>query len=198
MRKNDKNLTRNTTMIIAFVVVLSVTFIPLFNLSQHVKAFHKEDVKQNIQTETIKQKKDSKSVFTEATNKSNVSSDYSPKSIKLSDYDRNKVERLVTGEAGSLGFEGCVLVAQAIRDSMILSDTSSINKIIKDYKYTGSTDVNATIEAKEAVSYVFDKCGYGVNHRILYFYATNLVDSPWHESQKYVTTCANLKFFDKN
>lgn len=124
-------------------------------------------------------------------------SDYAPSHIELSAYDRDKLERLVTGEAGSLGYEGCALVAQAIRDSMILSGTNSIDKIITEYQYTGSTEVEATEDAKKAVAFIFDQDGYAVNHRILYFYATDLVEDAWHESQKYIVSCGNMKFFDQ-
>ena len=129
--------------------------------------------------------------------KNDIKTDYNPKYVHLSKYDREKTERLVTGEAGVLGYEGCVLVAQTIRDSMNLTGTSSIDKIIKDYKYKGSTINKATDDAVKAVSYVFDEGGYGVNHRILYFYAPNLKESKWHETQKYITRCGNMKFFDK-
>lgn len=122
---------------------------------------------------------------------------YNPQYVSLSSYDREKLERLVTGEAGTLGYDGCVLVAQAIRDGMNLIGTSSIDTIIAEYQYSGSTTVEATADAKKAVSFIFDQNGYAVNHRILYFYATDIVSNAWHETQNYVTTCGNMKFFDK-
>lgn len=122
---------------------------------------------------------------------------YTPEYVALSDYDRDLLERLVTGEAASLGFDGCALVAQAVRDTMVLSGTTSVEKIIKDYKYTGSTNLKATQAAKDAVSFIFDQCGYAVQHRIIYFYAEDIVSSPWHETQNYVTSCANVRFFDQ-
>ena len=125
-------------------------------------------------------------------------SGYNPEYVQLTSYDRAKLERLVTGEAASLGYEGCALVAQAIRDTMNMTGITSIDKIIADYQYTGSTDVEATEEAKKAVSHIFDSNGYAVNHRIIYFYAPDLVNSPWHETQNYVTSCGNMRFFDIN
>ena len=121
---------------------------------------------------------------------------YNPQYVQLTDYDRAKIERLVTGEAGILGYDGCALVAQAIRDTMNMTGITSIDKIIAEYQYTGSTDGEATAEAKKAVSHIFDNNGYAVNHRIIYFYAPNIVDSEWHETQNYITTCGNMRFFD--
>ena len=39
------------------------------------------------------------------------------------------------GEAGTMGYEGCALVAQSIRDAMNLSGNTSIDYIIDEYKY---------------------------------------------------------------
>lgn len=122
---------------------------------------------------------------------------YTPVHVSLSDYDREKLERLVMGEAGSLGYTGSALVAQAIRDSMILSGTSSIDEIISSYQYTGSTSKKPTQSVKNAVSYIFDNDGYAVQHRILYFYASNMVKNAWHESQQFIVSYGNVRFFDR-
>ena len=122
---------------------------------------------------------------------------YTPVHVSLSDYDREKLERLVMGEAGSLGYTGSALVAQAIRDSMILSGTSSIDEIISSYQYTGSTAKKPTQSVKNAVAYIFDNDGYAVQHRILYFYASNMVKNAWHESQQFIVSYGNVRFFDR-
>ena len=127
----------------------------------------------------------------------NVDVSYTPVHVSLSDYDREKLERLVMGEAGSLGYTGSALVAQAIRDSMVLSGTSSIDEIISSYQYSGSTAKKPTKSVKNAVSYIFDNDGYAVQHRVLYFYATNMVNNAWHESQQFIVSYGNMKFFDR-
>ncbi len=127
----------------------------------------------------------------------NVDTSYKPVHVNLSAYDREKLEKLVMGEAGSLGYTGSALVAQAIRDSMVFSGTNSIDKIISSYQYTGSTQKSPTQSVKNAVSYIFDNDGYAVQHRILYFYAANMVDNAWHESQQFIVSYGNVKFFDK-
>lgn len=118
---------------------------------------------------------------------------YSPRPVSLSAYDRAKLERLVMGEAGSMGFNGCALVAQAIRDAMNRSNTSSIDTIISTYQYYAPTNREPNQDVKNAVSYIFDQNGSAVQHRILVFYTGT---SAWHETQKYITTCGNVRFFD--
>lgn len=124
---------------------------------------------------------------------SNPDYSYSPKQVSLSSYDRAKLERLVMGEAGSMGFNGCALVAQAIRDAMNRSNTSSIDTIISTYQYYAPTNKEPNQDVKDAVSYIFDQNGSAVQHRILVFYTGT---SSWHETQNYVTTYGNMRFFD--
>lgn len=126
---------------------------------------------------------------------SNPDYNYSPKPVTLSSYDRAKLERLVMGEAGSLGFNGAALVAQSIRDSMNLSNTTSIDWIINEYQYYAPTDKEPTQTVKDAVSYIFDSNGSAVQHRILCFY-TGV--SEWHETQEFIVGCGNVRFFDYN
>ena len=123
----------------------------------------------------------------------NPDSSYNPSSITLSDYDRAKLERLVMGEAGSMGYEGCALVAQAIRDAMNLSNTSSIDEIISSYGYYGSTSIEPNADVKAAVSYIFDENGSAVQHRVLCFY---IGSSAWHETQNFVVELDGVRFFD--
>ncbi len=127
----------------------------------------------------------------------NVDSSYKPSHLSLSSYDRAKLERLVMGEAGGLGYNGAALVAQTIRDTMALENTTSIDRIISDYQYEGSTLGEASSTVKKAVSYIFDEDGYAVQHRLLYFYASDMIYSSWHETQHYIASCGSEKFFDK-
>ena len=123
----------------------------------------------------------------------NPDANYSPSQVTLSDYDRAKLERLVMGEAGSMGYTGCALVAQAIRDAMNLSGTSSIDEIISDYGYYGSTSIEPNADVKAAVSYIFDENGSAVQHRVLCFY---IGSSAWHETQNFVVELDGVRFFD--
>ena len=124
---------------------------------------------------------------------SNPDPNYSPKKVSLSDADRAKLERLVMGEAGSMGYEGCALVAQAIRDAMNRSNTTSIDRIISEYKYYAPTNKTPNQTVKDAVSYIFDNNGSAVQHRVICFYTGT---SGWHETQTFVVGCGNVRFFD--
>ena len=124
---------------------------------------------------------------------SNPDPTYSPSKVSLSAYDRAKLERLVMGEAGSTGFVGASLVAQTIRDTMNMCGSSSIDYIISEYKYYGSTAGEPNQTVKEAVSYIFDDNGSAVPHRILCFYTGT---SEWHETQNFIVGYGTMRFFD--
>ncbi len=124
---------------------------------------------------------------------SNPDLSYSPSMVSLSSYDRAKLERLVMGEAGSTGFNGAALVAQAIRDTMNLCGSTSIDYIISEYKYYGSTAGEPNQTVKDAVSYIFDENGSAVQHRILCFYTGT---SAWHETQNFIVGYGTMRFFD--
>lgn len=126
---------------------------------------------------------------------SNPDYSYSPSYVSLSSYDRAKLERLVMGEAGTMGYTGCALVAQAIRDAMNRSGTSSIDRIISEYQYFGSTYIEPNADVKAAVSFIFDQNGSAVQHRVLCFY---IGYSSWHETQTFVTQVGGVRFFDLN
>ena len=120
---------------------------------------------------------------------------YTAKHLSLSSYDRAKLERLVMGEAGSMGFNGCAVVAQAIRDSMVRSGTTSIDQIIDEYQYFASTSMQPNSDVKNAVSFIFDQDGIAVQHRVMCFYVGY---SAWHETQTFITQIDGVRFFDLN
>lgn len=124
---------------------------------------------------------------------SNPDYNYSPSPVSLSSYDRAKLERLVMGEAGSMGYNGCALVAQCIRDAMNRSNTTSIDRIISEYQYYAPTNKEPNQTVKDAVSYIFDQNGSAVQHRIICFYTGT---SGWHETQNFIVGCGNVRFFD--
>ena len=118
---------------------------------------------------------------------------YNPSFVSLSSYDRAKLERLVMGEAGTMSYEGCALVAQSIRDAMNRSGTSSIDQIIYEYQYFGSTDIEPNQKVKDAVSFIFDENGSAVQHRVMCFY---IGYSSWHETQNFLAEVDGVRFFD--
>ncbi len=117
--------------------------------------------------------------------------------VTLSDPDRDLLERLCMGEFGSGGFVGAALIAQSVKNAMCFDGYTSIYHIIEDYHYTGRTDIPANEECKKAVRYIFDENHDAVQHRILYMYNPLLVDSEFHESQNYILTYEDVRFFDR-
>lgn len=99
------------------------------------------------------------------------------------------------GEAGTMGYTGCALVAQSIRDAMNRSNTSSIDQIISQYQYFGDTDIEPNADVRNAVSFIFDQNGSAVQHRVLCFY---IGYSSWHETQTFLTELGGVRFFDLN
>ena len=117
--------------------------------------------------------------------------------VELSEDDRDLLERLVMGEAGTEGYIGACLVAQAIRDAITYYGYTSIENVILGLQYKGRTDEEPNEDVKKAVDYIFDDGGMAVSHKILYFYNYEETVSDFHESQHYVITHGRHKFFDR-
>lgn len=117
--------------------------------------------------------------------------------IKMTDKDLDIAGRLVMGEAGSMGFYGCCLVAQAIRDTYVMGNFKSIDSVRRGYGYDGSIKYKPNDAARKAVKYILEEGHSAVQHRILYFYNPRLCESKWHESQDYLLTYKDVRFFDR-
>lgn len=127
----------------------------------------------------------------------NPDTSYVSYSVELSEYDRDVLEHLVMGEAGGQGFIGCALVAQAIKDTMISDGYPTVDAVRVGNGYCASLDNVPNQDVLDAIEYVFDNGGAAVQHRIIYFYAPDLCDSAFHESQNHVVTYGCHRFFDR-
>lgn len=122
----------------------------------------------------------------------------SSKTVKV--INRDMLERLVMGEAGVEGFVGQILVAQCIRDTMLLYDMYDTDKVRTKFKYSGRLHEEPKDSVKQAVAFVFDHGGSAVESRLNYFYAPDHVKggvSIWHETQEYILTYRGHKFFNE-
>lgn len=115
--------------------------------------------------------------------------------VDLDDENRSIANHLVMGEAGIEGYEGAVLVAQAIRDAIVYKGYSNIEEVRVAMGYDGGLDNEPSQEVINAVNYVFDQGGSGVQHKILYFYNPSAVASDFHESQKLIIDYGRHRFF---
>lgn len=127
----------------------------------------------------------------------NPDTTYQCAQVTLSDADRDLLERLCMGEFGSGGFVGASLIAQAVKNAICFDGFTSVSSVIKECRYTGRTDIPANDACKQAVSYIFDENHDAVQHRIMYMYNPELVQSPFHESQNYILTYQSVRFFDR-
>lgn len=122
---------------------------------------------------------------------------YDGMSVDMTEKDLDIAERLVMGEAGTMGFYGCCLVAQAIRDTYYYGNFKSINAVRIGYGYDGSIKHKPNAAARKAVKYILKEGHSAIQHRILYFYNPRLCVSNWHESKDYLLTYKDVRFFDK-
>ncbi|MEE0929765.1 MAG: hypothetical protein UIM53_02050 [Acutalibacteraceae bacterium] len=120
---------------------------------------------------------------------------YSTVQVNLSDEDRKLACQIVYGEAGGEGFEQCCLVAQCLKDSMVSLGYTSIKDVQKYCQYDGWKE-NYSQVAEEAVDFIFTQNKSAIAHRVLFFYATDLCTSKWHETQNHILTIGNSRFFD--
>lgn len=127
---------------------------------------------------------------------SNPDPNYQSYAIHLSDADRDLAERIVMGEAGSMGYTGMAIVAQCLRDAFVMGGHSDIATVISKYGYYGSTSITPSQTCKDVVNYIFDQGGAAVQHRTLVFYSTAYCTSSWHESQDFVCQYGSVRFFD--
>lgn len=126
----------------------------------------------------------------------NPDPNYVGTAISMSDSERDLCERMIMGEAGSCGYTGMALVAQCIRDTYVAGGYTSINDVLSQNGYYGSTSITPSAECKEVVSYIFDQGGSAVQHRVRVFYASNYCTSSWHEAQEFVCSIGYVRFFD--
>lgn len=117
--------------------------------------------------------------------------------VTLSDEDRDLLERLCMGEFGSGGFIGACLIAQAVKNAMCFDGYKSVQEVIEKCRYTGSTEVGKNNDCVQAVKYIFDENHDAVQHRIMYMYNPQLVQSAFHEGQNYILTYEAVRFFDR-
>ena len=126
----------------------------------------------------------------------NPDPNYSGCAVSLSSTDRDMAERILMGEAGSMGYTGMALVAQCLRDTYVSGGYSSIADVIYSNGWYGSMSIKPSSTCKEVISYIFDQGGSAVQHRIRVFYASNYCYSAWHEAQTYVCSSGYVRFFD--
>lgn len=123
-----------------------------------------------------------------------------PVAFKLSDYERQVLINIVSGEAGYDGYESQWAVATCLYNAC-KRDGLQPSQVRKRYQYSGwktnlkSESPKAYNNVVKAVSTVFDD-GYRItNEPILWFYAPKYCRGTFHNTQKYVGTWGTQKFY---
>jgi N-acetylmuramoyl-L-alanine amidase len=115
------------------------------------------------------------------------------KRYTITDEERYELASVITAEAVGEPYAGKVAVAQCILQAC---EDDGIRPLEALERYTYSTRrPEPTDEALAAVAAVFDFGHVATVEPIKYFYAPDLASSEWHESQVYVMTINNHKFF---
>lgn len=125
-----------------------------------------------------------------------IDPEYSGSVLEITGSNRDNLERLVMGEAGTEGFIGAALVAQTIHDTMIKDNNYDVISIKRSHAYSGSLETAPNENVKRAVAFIFDKGGMAVQHELRYFYAPKAVSSEFHEGRMFITAYGGHKFFD--
>lgn len=115
------------------------------------------------------------------------------KRYNLTDEERYELAQAITAESAGEPFAGKVAVAQCILQACE-DDKIRPDEALQKYEYSDRRP-EPTEEALAAVSAVFDFGYVATSEPIKYFYAPDLAASEWHESQVYVMTINNHKFF---
>lgn len=118
--------------------------------------------------------------------------------VKLSDKDRDMLERIVTGEFGG-SYVGSCLIAQSIKCAIVYDGYTSVSAVIKGMEYVGST-ANRSQNAVNAVKYIFDDNNLAVRHRLFYMCTKDYYDNTpgnFHSTQSFILQYENVLFFDR-
>jgi len=111
----------------------------------------------------------------------------------LTDYERSIIEKAIMGEARGEPYEGQMMIAQCILDGAERNNLDIATSMGKYQIY--SINMTATDSVREAVAAVFDRGERVTEEKADLWYAYNTIYSGWHESQQYICTIGNHKFF---
>ena len=118
--------------------------------------------------------------------------------VRLSEHDRDLLERLLTGEFGS-SFTGAALVAQAIKCAIVYDHYTSMDDLIVGMGYVGDTNAKSQ-NAADAAKFIFDENALAVKHRLFYMCTEDYYNSDpgnFHSTQNFILQYENVKFFDR-
>lgn len=112
---------------------------------------------------------------------------------EISAEERDLIERVVMGEAGGESLLSQKAVAQCILNACLITGERP-KSVIEGLQYTSHRPA-ASEQVKGAVSAIFDEGEKVLAETAIYFYNPDLVVSEWHESQQYICTIEDHRYF---
>lgn len=113
---------------------------------------------------------------------------------KITDSERERIERIVASEGGYCGYEFQALVASCILNGAEAENMRPVELFDRgDFWLTHNVEPTET--TKQAVSDVFDKGIMPTSAKVRYYYNPKICRSELHEKFKYVLTCCDCRFF---
>jgi len=112
---------------------------------------------------------------------------------EISAEERDLIERVVMGEAGGESLLSQKAVAQCILNACMITGERPAS-VIEGLQYTSHRPA-ASEQVKSAVYSIFDEGEKVLAETAMYFYNPDLVVSEWHESQQYVCTIEDHRYF---
>ena len=176
--KLKRNLTLSNTVGVVLSVALAFMTLSIYAEKEHTTKLEKS--LEALKAENVKLK--------------TTVEEYREHAYPLTDEERALVESTVMGEAENQGYIGQLLIAQCIRNGCEIDDLSP-EKVIEVFGYADGK--KPSLSVKQAVSDVFDKGVKYTDEPILYFYAPDIVESAFHESQNYALMYKDHKFFSR-
>lgn len=191
MRKNKKR--RNALLLLlAFYITLVSLFIYAIVLNEQAPEPN-EPTQDKQAAEYIFKNDDGAPVDLQAITTAWAAEAGYEKRYDITDAERWEIASTVTAEAEGEPFAGKVAVAQCILQACE-DDGIRPTEALTAYGYSKKRP-RPSAEALEAVQAVFDHGDKATSEPIKYFYSPALVRSSFHESQDYVLTINNHKFF---
>lgn len=113
---------------------------------------------------------------------------------RISDYERDQIERIVASEGGYCEYRFQALVAECILNGAE-ADKLRPTELFERGDFWMTHDVEPTEITKRAVSDIFDRGIFPTSEPVRYYYNPNYCKSEVHESMRYVLTCCDCRFF---
>lgn len=112
---------------------------------------------------------------------------------ELTDAERYEIAQIITAEAAGEPLAGKIAICQCILQACEDDGIRPVEAAVR-YSYSDSRP-EPTLEALQAVRYVFDFGMVATTEPIKYFFNPDLVESKFHESQRYIMTINNHRFY---